>query len=356
MANIVLTYKCNLHCEYCFANEFVNNSYECISIENFKKILNFIIAGNKTRVGLIGWEPTLHPQFREILKILEKEKAIDKVTIFTNGTLIDKYIDAIKHKKFNLLINCNSPAVIGNKYDLMCKNINLIYKKYKNKKFNLGINLHSEDLDYSYILELLKTYKLKTLRFSMTVPNKDKFLEFDTINHCKKMHDIIFELIKDCYSLKVIPNYDCNQFPSCLLTDEDKKLIFSIMDYAKKKKIYTNISRGHRCSPVIDILPSLTAVRCFGLSEYIKVPIQQFRNLRELRNYFFNSIDCYAYNTCISQRCQECKDRYQGSCGLCLAYTINETIKIKDYCMNLTTQSFNNKKASVIKDLNITNI
>lgn len=67
MANIFLTRKCNLKCPYCFADEFVNQKNQDVTLENFKKILNFIKVDKTSKVGLIGGEPTLHPKFNEIL-------------------------------------------------------------------------------------------------------------------------------------------------------------------------------------------------------------------------------------------------------------------------------------------------
>ena len=45
MPNIMLTYRCNLKCPYCFANEFVNKKNTDISLENFEKALDFIDRG-----------------------------------------------------------------------------------------------------------------------------------------------------------------------------------------------------------------------------------------------------------------------------------------------------------------------
>jgi len=68
MANIMLTKRCNLKCPYCFAEEFVNKSGDDISIENFKVALDFALTNPHEQIGLIGGEPTLHNNFKEILE------------------------------------------------------------------------------------------------------------------------------------------------------------------------------------------------------------------------------------------------------------------------------------------------
>lgn len=127
MANITLTYRCNLNCPYCFANEFVNHSNTDIEINNFYKALQFIKTNRTERVGLIGGEPTVHHQFDKILKILICDAEINNVTIFTNGICIDKYLPMLCHPKFTLLINCNSPSNIGEKmFNKLCDNLDLL--------------------------------------------------------------------------------------------------------------------------------------------------------------------------------------------------------------------------------------
>lgn len=343
MANIILTYKCNLKCSYCFANEFVNKSNEEITIDNFKLALEFIKKDGSKKLGLIGGEPTLHPDFKEILNILKKDKSIENVVIYTNGTYIDKFVDDIKDKKFKLLINCNSQELIGEQYHILCRNLDLLSKKFKPKenKFVLGINLYSPDMSYSYIIDLLKKHKLKMLRFSMIAPNQDKSSKSNVLGHCEQMHSIVFSLLNDLYSQKIIPVYDCNQFPICLHSDEDKKLIDSIVQLARKSKIYTNVDQEvSTCKPVVDILPNLTAVRCFGLSNYAKVPIYDFKNLRELKRYFFNLFDVLGQNICFDLNCVDCRNRQISRCGVCLVYKMIDIIKVREYTKNLVNRQF----------------
>ena len=63
MPNIMLTYRCNLHCPYCFANEFVNKEKTDITIRDFLKAVSFITR-TESYVGIIGGEPTVHPGFQ----------------------------------------------------------------------------------------------------------------------------------------------------------------------------------------------------------------------------------------------------------------------------------------------------
>ena len=54
MANIMITERCNLQCEYCFANEFVNGiEKKDITIPQLQRILKFIIGDGTEVYGRI---------------------------------------------------------------------------------------------------------------------------------------------------------------------------------------------------------------------------------------------------------------------------------------------------------------
>ena len=154
MPNIMLTYRCNLHCSYCFANEFVNKEKTDISLENFQTALEFLTRSGETHVGLIGGEPTLHPDFQNFMEILIANQKVSGITVYTNGLLLDQYVPQIVHPKVRVLVNCNSPQIIGEKsYSIIKSNLDVLIGQYYMKdRVNLGINLFSNDLDYTYIL------------------------------------------------------------------------------------------------------------------------------------------------------------------------------------------------------------
>ena len=115
MANIMLTYRCNLRCSYCFANEFVGKESTDISLENFLKAVSFITSSGEPRIGLIGGEPTVHPGFRVIMDLLIANPKVQYIEVFTNGLLIDRFIEQLVHPKVDVCINCNSPDMIREK-------------------------------------------------------------------------------------------------------------------------------------------------------------------------------------------------------------------------------------------------
>lgn len=87
MPNIVITNNCNLNCSYCFTRNKINNVNDFISIEELYNILKFL--NNEKNIGLIGGEPTLHPDFENIVKILAEQNK--NILLFTNGVYLLNY-------------------------------------------------------------------------------------------------------------------------------------------------------------------------------------------------------------------------------------------------------------------------
>lgn len=110
MANIVLTTYCNLHCPYCFADKMIKQEdIKNIDLVQFKKILNWLDGDG--RIGLIGGEPTLHPQFKEILEIISNYNQDTEFILFTNGIYLEQYIPFLP-KNLSILINLNQPQAM----------------------------------------------------------------------------------------------------------------------------------------------------------------------------------------------------------------------------------------------------
>lgn len=77
---------CNLACDHCFLqSQEIPNSYP--SLDQLRDLQKQVSEARPLKVYLTGGEPTLHPDFLEVLDLFASD-AYD-LTVFTNGTLID---------------------------------------------------------------------------------------------------------------------------------------------------------------------------------------------------------------------------------------------------------------------------
>ena len=91
LADISLTNRCNLKCEYCYASAGdENNKIKEMSLENYKAIFDELDEINVHRISLSGGEPFVRNDFFEILEEAGKHKFA--IIINTNGTLITEEI------------------------------------------------------------------------------------------------------------------------------------------------------------------------------------------------------------------------------------------------------------------------
>lgn len=329
MANIMLTYRCNLNCPYCFANEFVNHSELDITMENFTAATAFIKKSADRHVGLIGGEPTVHKHFQEILRTLAEDDSFDSVTIYTNGIQMDSCLKFMKNTKFNMLVNCNSPQDIGEKkFAKIQENLDRVFQiEHVWKRVNLSVNLYNDNMDFAYVIQLLTRYHLHRVRMSVTVPNIDADKKANSLAYLRSRKDYILKFILECAKQDVAPYFDCNVIPKCVWTDEQAQLLEEVIEKFHLKS--TNL-RGDRsfCRPVIDILPNLTAVRCFGTSDFTKVSIQDFRCLDDLRNYYVNLVDCHVTSCMRENACKACYERKVLQCTAgCLAFVKEDLVE-----------------------------
>lgn len=359
MANIMLTDVCNLRCPYCFANEFVNHGVNEIDIENFKKALDFVATEPNAKLGLIGGEPTLHSKFKEILQLLIADDRFHNIVLFTNGVRVDEFANELAHPKFHILLNCNSPKDMGeHAYEKMCNNLDMLIRShYMKDRITLGINIYQNNFQYDYILELLKKYNYNHVRMSIVVPNTSEKRDFNVKRYFLDIKPKFKEFVYAMLSNNIIPTYDCNKMPACLLTEEEYKTFDALIKKKQKERelaglppihlpmndsaIYTDVVH---CSPVVDIRQDLTAVRCFGLSDCTKTSITDFKSLPDLRNYYTNEIDSYAYRFGISDDCMECYRRKTLRCtGGCIAFKIAQIMELKE-CMEKSVRGLKNGK------------
>ena len=330
MPAISIINKCQLNCKYCFAKDIIKTSKtkEEISIENFKYVLDFLKTGNSEQpLKLVGGEPMLHSRFLEIIDIVKNDKYFNNVMIFTNGLDLDKYIDLINDSKFCLLINCNSYMDIGKtKFEKLMNNIKLL-NKY-NINFELGINLYYLGMDYSYIFDLLKLTKNKNLRFSVAVSNSEKEETQLVLESYLEFKPFLIKFFNDCVDNEIVPYFDCNSIPFCLLNIEDKKVFLKLDRLAKKLKVISTITTARKCNSPITIFPDLTAIRCYSQASLCNVNIKNFKDIYSLENYFNNKIDVYEDEILISPKCKKCENDVKNKCGICPAYKNKEIREI----------------------------
>ena len=334
MANIMVNEACNLSCPYCFAGEFVNRDPQEMTIEDFRTALNFVLSDkNDRQVGIIGGEPLLYTHINEALRMALDDLRSDPVMLYTNAVELDLLTpEILEASKFRMLVNCNSPGDMGaNAFEKMRQNL-LRFKNdhFGEGRFRLSVNIYKPDFDYSYALPLVQELGFDVVRLSVSVPPGGDLPGKSPLDYFREMKPIAMRFVGDMIRLGVITGFDCNFLPTCVLTNEEyagvmraKEIFYSALNQNYSRTFWQRaiLCETNNCTPVIDILPDLKAIRCFGLSEYTKRDIRDFHNIEGLRRYYVNTVDRPACKVCTSNECNDCYNRESGECSCgCLLF------------------------------------
>lgn len=311
MPNIAIINECNLKCPYCFADEMIGEPQKVkkyMSPEEFIEVLEFIAKdpGDDRRIGIIGGEPTLHPQIGQILTIA-RDFAMQNdfhVVVFTNGIYLDRIIPFITRDMFSVLVNVNHPNVIGmENYDRIMENLAFVYETFDwQDKVGVGVNVYQEQRDYTYFSDILQRFKLKTARVSLVAPTyknhaKDKELYY------RNTKDLQLNVCRLINKVGAKVHFDCNRVPDCYYSKEEQAEL----------DCYVTGDRNHFCFGPVDITINKQAVRCFGI--YNPVDISKFDSFGEIQRYILFHEDFMLHQINQVGRCKACTKSKKMQCN-----------------------------------------
>ncbi|QEQ56622.1 GTP 3',8-cyclase MoaA [Chlorobium phaeovibrioides] len=95
-ARIALTRLCNLRCSYCMREEHESGTAAAMmSFSEVKAIIRALAAVGVKKVRLTGGEPLLRHDIADIVLMAKQTPGIEKVTLTTNGLLLDRHLDRL---------------------------------------------------------------------------------------------------------------------------------------------------------------------------------------------------------------------------------------------------------------------
>lgn len=310
MANIAINNYCNLQCPYCFANRYITEEeMQSITMEQLEYILEFLGRSSVGRVGIIGGEPTLHPNFSQIItRVAEFCKEHNThCSIFSNGIQLHKFARLITDN-VTCLVNVNSPEVIGeSNWKLLIKSLDRIKLCSGLENINLGVNLYSTLTDYGFIFDLALNYCKDHIRVSYVAPTCS-FSKVDKDEYYTNAKQIFLPFVDRAIKEGVRVKLDCNHIPRCYFTEEELQKVDSIVD-----------GFHDYCEPVIDITPEFKATACFGAYELFD--LSKFENIHQVERYLrYKKLYPLSESNCTG-KCNTCAKHENLSCqGGCLAF------------------------------------
>lgn len=314
MSNIAIVNYCNLKCAYCFADDMIQEDNLTMSIEDYTKLVDFILKNPMDKIGIIGGEPTLHPQFLDIIKITKEKSAGRKQLpiLFTNGIELKPFLSYLDN--MNILLNYNHPNTMTVKQqEKLLNTLEEINKLgYFNNTLFLGCNIHLNCKNYDYIWDVVKKYSLTKIRCSVVSPGGQyKEWIYKKHEYFSLLKPIFLDFCKKAEELNCKLHFDCSYIPLCYFSDEEKELINKVSDIKKECNVL--------CSSVVDFTVNLKVTSCFGV--YEPIDFNKFSNTDSLKIYLFEKYNKKLAKLNNQGICKTCQSHQEGKCqGGCLAF------------------------------------
>ncbi|MCP3921600.1 MAG: radical SAM protein [Desulfobacterales bacterium] len=311
MGNIILTDYCNQSCPYCFAKKMMDGDSKNISIEKYRFAVDYLLRNNQKLIGLIGGEPTLHPDFVDLVDYIIKNNGI--IRLFTNGLIGDNnlinHLSNISKDKLHILVNLNDKNFYSKKQITYLNNVfeNL------NEKIVVGYNIYTETFSLEFHQQMINKFNLvKNIRLGLTSPNTGSDeKDFIKNNNISTIANSIMTNVDIVEQDDIMINLDCG-FYMCMFTTEQLGILM------QKTMGFNSL-----CNPIIDIDINLDAHRCFPLTGFAKVNLKEFDNFDDIIKHFdtrFEGFKIFGKNN----QCISCKHLKRKQCrGECFARILN---------------------------------
>jgi len=320
---ISLTYKCNLDCKYCYAKGLRNN-YDYISFNDIKKIIKWLKRQNKNKIRLIGGEPTIHPQIKEILTYCNKYKI--NYELITNGiydSLLNLYLNS--KNTISVQINFDQEQISRNLtlYNKFIKNIE--HLQSRNIPVILKYNI-IENLDFMHGINLAKKYRL---HINFTPPNlglnNSYFINWEKVK--PKYLKNICDFVQTCKD-NGIYCFIGRPLPRCVFSKKKWKFL---KRYASIRAV-CGLGNKKSSDGGFQVMPDLKILICANVFLFKNKKVIEYKNIEEIKNEYENYISYLKWKVPLFDKCNNCPDFLNKKCqGGCIGNKLNKISVFKGF-------------------------
>lgn len=294
---------------------------DILSWEDLIYVVDFLEVSGERRFSILGGEPTLHPDFNDIL-LYGLERGFD-LTVFTSGIMSNSMLEEAAHafrdvpeQRLTFVCNLNDP--MRTKSPLAELESTKRFLEVFGERVVPGFNIYQEDFDLGFLFRFINEYGLKrTIRMGVAHPIPGKSNRHISITRLDAIIRRLFEHRPQFERLRIKPGLDCG-FPMCRFEDDELAWLFR----------FTGSHQDFGCGPVVDIGPDLMVWPCFPLSSYQKRSLYDFDSLKQVHEHFQHLHDVIRTEVAgIFPECDDCVFREDRICmGGCQAHALSRFI------------------------------
>lgn len=320
MANLLITSLCNRRCSFCFARGRLRDGGSGrdrplhMTRDEIRKVMDLMERTDERDLRLLGGEPTLHPEFVNIVE--EGLKRNFHVNVFTNGFMprpVADFLGNVPQCKLSVLCNV-SPQAVDPEPQRRLRDYSL---DRLGERAALGITVTGADFDHGFLLDYIRRFKLnKNVRVGISQPMVGRENEYLHPSQYRAVGTAIANMCRACVKEDVLVGFDCGM-TLCMFSESELGVL-------------TTSGNGYVsvCSPIIDVGPGLNVWHCFPLAEVLVTNLTHFKKRKEIVSYYNRIMDPYRSLGCRVE-CLSCEYKRRRQCfGGCLAHAMNSLNKI----------------------------
>jgi hypothetical protein len=316
VANLVVTGICNLSCAFCFAPAQSllpggRREKAFISLETFEERLQFLDRSGIGEVRLIGGEPSLHPQFPELIRLARAHGK--RLLVFTNGLLSEPALaclETLPPEECTVLVNMSAARASQNLSTAEDSRRREVMRRMGQRALP-GVNLYRADFQLDGLFEVIQaTGCRKAIRLGLAQPVLSGENEYLHPKQYRAAGRKIARLASQAGQAGIRLEFDCG-FVRCM---------FSESDLERLRQAGTKME--WRCNPILDIGLDGSAVHCFPLGSMMSAPLSGETTAGQLRQAMEQFRRPYRMAG-VFPDCSGCLYKGRNECaGGCLANTI----------------------------------
>jgi hypothetical protein len=315
MANVLFTNVCNRRCPYCFAQPAPGGAAGpgALSLPDAVRAADILVASRVGRVGVLGGEPTLHPDFVDLCRYLLDRRL--KVTVFTNGLTSPATLAAVAAipaaRPLTFVVNVNHPAITPAAEQERQR----VFMSALGARCEISLNLSRVDLDPRFAVELgERCGTSRKIRLGLAQPIMDAENEYLATADYRPAAARIVELVEAAFERGGLVHFDCG-FALCMFTDAQ-------LGALQRRGTRLRFS----CELALDIGPGLDAWACFPLASGRHVQLTEASRIEELHRELqddLNGLRRARGVFGVFPECEGCAYRRARRCaGGCLAHAL----------------------------------
>ncbi len=306
MTNLSISTVCNLHCPYCFTADYASDTPDIqhfLSLGDFEARLDYLDRSGIDQVRLLGGEPTLHPQFPQLVELARARNK--SIMVFSNGLMPEKALaclEALSPEVCFVLMNVNAP---GDNDAAVLKRERAVMARL-GQRVMPGFNIYRPDFDLTFLLDVIaETGSKPVIRLGLAQPCLSGA---NTYIHPRQYPFIGHKLALFAQAAAPVQlDFDCGFVP-CMFSEDDMAALQSAGTHL-----------GWVCSPILDVDLRGEIIPCYPLSRLGSIPLTAETTAGALRETFEGLTLGYR-KAGIYPVCSSCALKISGECsGGCLA-------------------------------------